>query len=55
MDNEQRLTFNFPALAVRRPLSAAVGVLAGIVILVALYLRFSGHMLLSRAVPRCPP
>jgi hypothetical protein len=48
MNNEQRLTLNFPALVLRRPLSMAVTVMAGIVILVSLYLRFSGHMLLSQ-------
>jgi hypothetical protein len=48
MNNEQRLTFNFPALALRRPLSVAIGAAAGLVILVALYLRFSGHMLLGQ-------
>ena len=48
MNNEQRLTFNFPAIVIRRPLSAAVSVMAGIVILVSLYLRFSGHMLLGQ-------
>ncbi len=48
MNNEQRLTFNFPALALRRPLSFAVSVMAAIVILVSLFLRFSGHMLLAQ-------
>ena len=48
MNNEQRLTFNLPAFALRRPLSMAVTVMAGIVILVSLYLRFSGYMLLSQ-------
>ncbi len=48
MNNEQRLTFNFPALALRRPLSLLIGVTAGLVILAALYLRISGHMLLGQ-------
>ena len=48
MNSEQRLTFNFPAIVVRRPLSFAISAAAGIVILVSLYLRFSGHMLLPQ-------
>lgn len=47
MNNEQRLTWNLPTLAVRRPLSFAVGVLAAGVILVALLLRIEGHMLIG--------
>jgi hypothetical protein len=48
MNGKQRVTPNFPALALRRPLSVAVGVLAGIVILVALYLRIEGKMLIGQ-------
>jgi hypothetical protein len=48
MNNEQRLTTSFPALVVRRPFSAAVGVLSGLVILAALTLRLEGHMLLGQ-------
>ncbi len=48
MNNEQRLTWNIPTLAVRRPLSFTVGVLAVIVILFALVYRLvEGNMLIA--------
>lgn len=48
MNNEQRLTWNLPAVAIRRPLSFAVGVLCVMVILVSLVLRLvEGHMLIA--------
>ncbi|MGZ6316963.1 MAG: hypothetical protein ACXWNQ_06860 [Anaerolineales bacterium] len=48
MNNEQRLTVNFPGLALRRPLSLATGIAAGLVILAALYMRLRGNMLLGQ-------
>ncbi len=48
MNNEQRLAWNLPRLALRRPLSLAVAAGAVLIILVSLYLRFSGHMLLGQ-------
>jgi hypothetical protein len=46
MNKEQRLTWNFPSLVVRRPLSVAVAAGAMLVILVALQFRLAGHMLI---------
>ena len=46
MNNEQRLTWNFPSLVVRRPLSFAVAAGAVLVILVAVRFRLAGHMLI---------
>ena len=48
MNNEQRLSWNFPRLALRRPLSLAVAAGGCLIILVSLYLRLSGHMLLGQ-------
>lgn len=48
MNNEQRLTWNLPSLALRRPLSFAVGALGGLVILFALYMRIRGAMYLEQ-------
>jgi hypothetical protein len=47
MNNEQRLTWNFPALAMRRPLSFFIGAGAVLVILLALALRIEGKMLIG--------
>ncbi len=47
MNDEQRLTRGFPALVIRRPLSAAVAVLCTLVILVSLAIRIQGNMLLG--------
>jgi hypothetical protein len=47
MNNEQRLTTNFPALVIKRPLSSAVAVMAGLVIVAALIFRLEGHMLIG--------
>jgi hypothetical protein len=47
MNNEQRLTWNFPSLVVRRPLSFAAGAGASIIILAALVFRIEGHMLIG--------
>ncbi len=48
MNNEQRLTYSFPALAVRRPLSFAVAAASILIILVALVYRLiGGHMLIG--------
>ena len=48
MNNEQRLTWNFPSLVIRRPLSFAVGAMASLVILVALVYRLiDGKMLIA--------
>lgn len=47
MNNEQRLTWNFPSLVVRRPLSFAAGAAAVLVILAALIFRIEGHMLIG--------
>jgi hypothetical protein len=48
MNNEQNLSINFPGLVIKRPFSFAIGLLAGIVILVALYLRLLGNMYLEQ-------
>ncbi len=48
MNNEQRLTYNFPALAVRRPLSFAIAAMSILIILVALVYRLiGGHILIG--------
>ncbi len=47
MNNEQRLTWNFPSLVFRRPLSFAVGAGAALVIVAALVFRIEGHMLIG--------
>jgi len=43
MDNEERFSVNFPTLVIRRPFSVITGVLAGIVIILALFLRLHGN------------
>lgn len=48
MNKEQNLSGNFPSLVVRRPFSFMIAVLAGLVILSALYLRLSGNMYLEQ-------
>ena len=48
MNSEQRLTWNFPALVIRRPLSFIVGAGAVLIILAALVYRLvEGNMLIS--------
>ncbi len=48
MNNEHRLTSNFPALAIRRPLSFAIGAMAIIVIVFVLVYRLvEGNMLIA--------
>src|SRR5512146_1124059 len=46
MNNEQRLTANFPSLVVRRPLSFAVAAGCALIFLAALAFRIEGHMLI---------
>ncbi len=47
MNSEQRLTWNFPSLVVRRPLSFLAGAAAVLVILAAVVFRIEGHMLIG--------
>ncbi len=48
MNNEERLSIGSPKIVIQRPLSFFTGLLAGIVILAALYLRLAGDMYLRQ-------
>ena len=48
MNNQERLAAHFPQLAVRRPLSFALALGAGMVIVAALILRIEGNMLIGQ-------
>ncbi len=48
MNNEQRLSVDFPSLVIQRPFSFVTGLLASLVILVALALRLAGNIYLEQ-------
>ncbi len=48
MNNQERLAAHFPQLAIRRPLSFALALGAGMVIVAALILRIEGNMLIGQ-------
>ncbi len=47
MNNEQRMTFNFPGVIIRRPLSFLVAAASILVIIAALIFRIEGNMLIG--------